>query len=127
MTTYLARALQAAQSARRMQQDGDNNGACNRAYYAMFYVIHGLFERAGEDLSAKTHASVLRLFSQRFVLEGAAPPALGRALSVAQNLRAKADYSVAGVSSAETAEAIAAMDALLDYARPLLEQKDTKP
>lgn len=127
--TYLDRALQAARSAQRNRDEGDFNVACNRAYYAVFYAIHGLFEATGEELLGKTHSSVLRLFHQHFVATGKAPPELARALTLAQNLRSRADYSVAGASSKEADDAIAAMEALLDYARPLLEKsaKDTKP
>jgi uncharacterized protein (UPF0332 family) len=120
MTDYLDRALQAAASARNMRDDGDFNAACNRAYYAMFYAVHALFEASGEQVSAKTHASILRLFSQRFVATGLAPPELARALTAAQNLRSKADYSVDGTAASEADDAIAAMESLLNFAKPAL-------
>ena len=120
MTTYLERALQAADSARREAESGDYNAACNRAYYAMFYAVQGLLESAGQDDPGKTHASLLRLFSQRLVLGGDAPADLARALSVAQSLRARADYTLEGATADDAADAIAAMNRLLDYAKSRL-------
>lgn len=118
--TYLERALQAAESARRESESGDHNAACNRAYYAMFYAVQGLLEGAGQEDLGKTHASLLRLFSQRLVLGGDAPADLARALSVAQSLRARADYTLEGATADDAADAIAAMNRLLDYAESRL-------
>ena len=120
MITYLDRALQAARSAEKMREAGDYNAACNRAYYAIFYAAIGLLEREGDDNPGKTHASLLRRFSERFVLPGTAPPELGRALAIARNLRSKADYSVAGASEGDAADAISAMERILEFARPRL-------
>ncbi len=120
MTTYLERAAQAAESARRESESGDYNAACNRAYYAIFYAVQGLLADAGQDDVGKTHASLLRLFSQRLVLSGEAPADLARALSVAQSLRARADYTLEGATADHAAEAIAAMNRLLDYAKSRL-------
>ena len=116
---YLDRALQAANSAQRNYDAGDVNAAANRAYYAAFYAVLALFEAAGEDVG-KTHSSTLRRFSQEFVLSGKASPDIGRALTVAHNLRSAADYSVEGVSAQEAADAIAAMNIFLDFAKGLL-------
>lgn len=118
MTIYLDRALQAAKSARGMRAGGDYNGAC--AYNAVFYAVMGLLELAGEESPGKTHASLSRKFSERFVLTGKAPSDLGRALSVSQNLRSKADYVIAGASKDDAADAIAAMDKILEFALPRL-------
>jgi uncharacterized protein (UPF0332 family) len=120
VTTYLERALQAADSARRERESGDYNAACNRAYYAMFYAVQGLLESAGQDDLGKTHASLLRLFSQRLVLGGDAPADLARALSVVQSLRARADYTLEGATADDAADAVAAMNRLLDYAKSRL-------
>lgn len=120
MTTYLDRALEAAESARRDRASGDCNGACNRAYYAVFYAATGLLQSVGDEHLGKTHASLLRRFSERFVLTGEAPRQLGRTLTAAYNLRSKADYSLAGASEADADDAIAAMETVLEFAKPLL-------
>jgi uncharacterized protein (UPF0332 family) len=120
MTTYLDRALEAARSAREMRESADYNGACNRAYYSVFYAASGLLEGVGDERPGKTHASLLRRFSERFVLSGEAPSQLGRALGVAHDLRSKADYSLAGASKEDADDAIAAMERVLEFARARL-------
>ena len=126
-TSYLDRALQAAGTARRDRDAGDFNAACNRAYYAMFYAVHGPLEAFGEDTLGKTHATTLRLFSQRMVASGEAPPELARALAVAQNLRSRADYRVEGATAKDAEHAIAAMDSLIEFARPILNSRKQGP
>ncbi len=121
MTTYLQRALQAAHSARELQKNGDYDGTCNRAYYAVFYAALGLFEMSGDETAGKTHRSILRRFSERFVLSGEAAPEVGRAFTVAQSLRSTADYSAKGASAGDAVEAIAAMKVILEFAGPLLD------
>jgi uncharacterized protein (UPF0332 family) len=120
MTTYLDRALQSAKTARTALADGDHNAACNRAYYAVFYAAMGLLDQAGDTNAGKTHATLLRRFSDRFIRTGDAPPDVGRALTVAQSLRSKADYVLAGASSDDASDAIAAMDKVLEFAKPRL-------
>jgi len=122
MTTYRDRALQAAKSAKAMQQDGDHSGACNRAYFAVFYAATGLLVQVGEEQAGKTHASLLRKFSERFVLTSRAPREVGRAMTLTQHLRSKADYLIEGATAEDANEAIASMDVFLKFALPLLEQ-----
>jgi uncharacterized protein (UPF0332 family) len=121
MTVYRDRALQAAKSAKAMRRDGDYSDACNRGYYAIVYAATGLLEQAGEEQPGKTHSSLVRKFSERFVLSGTASREVGRAISLAQNLRSKADYSASGATSEDADEAIEAMDEFLNFALPLLE------
>ena len=44
---YMVKAKRAISSAKMLLDDGDIDGACNRAYYAMFDAAHA----AGADLS----------------------------------------------------------------------------
>lgn len=108
MATHLERALRAAESARREREAGDFDATCNRAYYAMFYAAQGLLEAAGEDAPGKTHATTLRLFSQRLVAGGDAPPELARSLTIAQGFRSRADYTLDGVTAENADEALRA-------------------
>ena len=119
-TTYLGRALDAARAPEQMRDVGDHNAACNRAYYAIFYAALGLLEQEGNQSPGKTHSSLLRKFSERFVLSGLASRDGGRALAVTQNLRSKADYSVTGASEQDAADAMAAMQMFLEFAQPRL-------
>lgn len=124
MTSYWDRAMEAAQTARRNSDEGDVNGACNRAYYAVFYAIQALFAASGEGLTVRTHASVLRLFHERFIATGRFPSELARALTGIQNLRSKADYSQPGASAGEADDAIAAMEDILGHVGRLLRDQN---
>ena len=120
MITYLDRALQAARSAEKMREAGDYNAACNRAYYAIFYAAIGLLERDGDDSPGKTHASLLRRFSERFCASRYGSSRIGQSPGGCPDLRSKADYSVAGASEGDAADAISAMKRILEFARPRL-------
>lgn len=124
MTTYWDRAMEAAQTARRNRDEGDINGAGNRAYYAVFYAIQALFAISDAAIAVKTHASVIRLFHERFIATGKVPDALARALTGMQNLRSKADYTQPGISPGEAAEAIEAMDDVLEHIGKLLRNRE---
>lgn len=121
MTTYLDRALQAARLARTLKADGDYNASTNRAYYAVFYAASGLLEMTGDERPGKTHASVASQVLGALRAPRQSPREVGRALTVAQNLRSQADYSLAGASEQDAADAIAAMERVLAFAQPLLE------
>jgi uncharacterized protein (UPF0332 family) len=123
MEGFLARAMQAARSASRLRDDGDFDAACNRAYYAMFFAIRALYGSEGRGNLGKTHGSLLRAFSQDYVLSGKASRELGRALAVGQNLRSKADYSLESASRRDADTAIAAMDNLLAFVRRSVENQ----
>lgn len=76
-----ARTLLAARSA---------EGACNRAYYAMFDAAHAaLFALQAEGLQApvKTHNGLIAKFGEHLVRPGLLPAALGEALNAVQRLR----------------------------------------
>jgi uncharacterized protein (UPF0332 family) len=127
MEGFLARAMQAARSASRLRDDGDFDAACNRAYYAMFFAIRALYGAEGVAGLGKTHASLLRAFSQDYVLGGKASRELGRALSLGQTLRSKADYSAESASREDADAAIAAMNDLLAFVRHAIGGQQEEP
>jgi uncharacterized protein (UPF0332 family) len=51
--TYMRKAETALSSARRNLQAGDGDGACDRAYYAMFNAAHAALFALGIEGSAK--------------------------------------------------------------------------
>ena len=77
----LAKAAQAARSARLLLSAGDPDGACNRAYYAMFDAARAALIATGQDVG-KTHRGVLNAFSERLVKAGAIPRETGRLLNL---------------------------------------------
>ena len=87
----MAKAVQAAASARVLLDTGDADGACNRAYYAMFDAARAVLLAAGHDVG-KTHKGVLNAFSDRFVKNDTLPKEMGRLLKHAETFRYVADY-----------------------------------
>lgn len=52
----MAKAIQAAASARVLLEIGDADGACNRAFYAMFDAARAALLASGHDVG-KTHVA----------------------------------------------------------------------
>ena len=100
--TYIAKAEAALSGARLLLQSGDTDGACSRAYYAMFDAAHAaLFALGVEQLTApiKTHSRLVALFGKHVVLAGHMGAEHGEAINKAQRFRQIADYSGDPVSS----------------------------
>lgn len=87
----MAKAVQAAVSAKVLLDTGDTDGACNRAYYAMFDAARAALLLSGFDVG-KTHKGVLNAFSDRLVKDGPLPKEMGRLLKHAETFRYVADY-----------------------------------
>lgn len=93
---YLAKARRALASARLLLADGDLDGACNRAYYAMFDAAQAALLRAepGRNPAAtKTHSGLIAAFGRYLVKPGLLPSDLGRALNQVERVRLLADYT----------------------------------
>lgn len=91
----LAKAIQAAASAKVLLDTGDADGACNRAYYAMFDAARAALLASGAPVEpeiARTHNGLISAFSLHLVKTGRVPVALGKALNRAEELRLLADY-----------------------------------
>jgi uncharacterized protein (UPF0332 family) len=88
------KAATALKSSELLLQAGDADGACNRAYYAMFDAARAALIRIGmEDLSGiKTHSGLIAAFSLHLVKTGKAPMELGKSLNKVEDLRLIADY-----------------------------------
>lgn len=87
----MAKAVQAAASARVLLDTGDADGACNRAYYAMFDAARAALLASGHSVG-KTHKGLLNAFSDRLVKDGPLPKEMGRLLKQAETFRYVADY-----------------------------------
>jgi uncharacterized protein (UPF0332 family) len=91
----MAKALRAAASARLLLEHGDLDGACNRAYYAMFDAARAALLCYGAPVQAevtRTHGGLIAAFSLHLVKTGQVPVELGRALNKAEDIRLVADY-----------------------------------
>lgn len=92
----IAKAERALESARLLQKAGDIDGACNRAYYAMFDAAKAalLVKAPSSDPAiGKTHSGMIAAFGLHLVKTGVVPVELGRAFNRAQNIRQVADYT----------------------------------
>ena len=95
-TTYLDKADRALIEARLPLDAGATEGACNRAYYAMFDAAHGALsaigsEAAGADI--KTHTGLITMFSKDLVQTNRVESLFAKSLNQVQQLRLIADYT----------------------------------
>jgi len=88
----MAKAMQAAASAKVLVDIGDADGACNRAYYAMFDAARAALLASGHTVG-KTHHGVLLAFSEHWVKNGPLTKDTGRLLKHAEHFRLLADYT----------------------------------
>ena len=94
-TELMAKAIRAGESAQLLLDTGDLDGACNRAYYAMFDAARAALLAAGVQRGAevpRTHGGVIAAFSLHLVKPGRVSLELGRALNRAEEIRLVADY-----------------------------------
>ena len=93
---YMEKAQRAVEGARVLLDTGDTEGACSRAYYAMFDAAHAALRAAGvvaPDAQIKTHNGLLTLFSKELVQTKRVDADLNKALNQVQQLRLVADYT----------------------------------
>lgn len=90
----LGKAERAVASAKALIDLGDTDGACSRAYYAMFDAARAaLATRGHAPESVKTHGAVHSAFAMEFVKSGLIPREIGRTLGQVQDIRLLADYA----------------------------------
>lgn len=91
----MSKAVRASASARALLDLGDVDGACNRAYYAMFDAARAALLAAGAPVQpdlGKTHAGLIAAFGLQLVKNGPITKELGRLLKRAEEIRLVADY-----------------------------------
>ena len=94
---YITKAERALSAAQLLLRAEDADGACSRAYYAMFDAAHAALLAAGHetpDAMIKTHHTLIAEFGKKLVQGGQIEAHFGRALNKAEDLRLLADYSV---------------------------------
>lgn len=93
---HMIKANRALDSARLLLDAGDVDGACNRAYYAMFDAARAALMDSNAPVkptAAKTHSGLIAAFSLHLVKSGRIPVELGRALNKVAEIRLIADYT----------------------------------
>ena len=96
----MAKAVQAAASARVLLDTSDTDGACNRAYYAMFDAARAALLASGHEVG-RTHKGVINAFSVHLVKDGHLPKEMGRLLKHAETFRYVADYEGGSVEPSD--------------------------
>jgi uncharacterized protein (UPF0332 family) len=92
----LGKASRAISSARLLLNAGDVDGACNRAYYAMFDAARARLIESGAPVtpeSIKTHSGLIGMFSLHLVKPGVVSTELGKSLNRVAEMRLIADYT----------------------------------
>jgi uncharacterized protein (UPF0332 family) len=93
---YIEKALRALEGARVLLDTGNTEGACSRAYYAMFDATHAALRATGivaPDAEIKTHNGLLTLFSKELVRTKRIDDKFNKVLNQVQQLRLVADYT----------------------------------
>ena len=120
----IARARRSAASAKLLFDAGDLNGACNRAYYAMFDAARAALLAGGEPVNSeaiKTHSGLIAAFSLHVIKPGSIPAQYGRSLRQVDQIRLIADYSDEGVDRERGLSAIEQANHFVDAVSSYLE------
>jgi uncharacterized protein (UPF0332 family) len=91
----MAKAERALTSAQLLLNSGDVDGACNRAYYAMFDAARAALLTVQAPVPsevARTHSGLISAFSLHLVKPGLVAVEHGRSLNKVEDLRLIADY-----------------------------------
>lgn len=98
---YLGKALHAVTAAKLLLSVNEFDGACNRAYYAMFNAAHAALLWSGAHTNpgeTRKHNSLIAAFGKHLVLTGIFPPEMGKSLNKAESIRLIADYTGEDIS-----------------------------
>lgn len=90
------KASRAVASAKLLLEAGDVDGACNRAYYAMFDAAKAALLWSGapvEPTVARTHSGLISAFSLHLVKTGHIAVEFGRSMNRVSEIRLIADYT----------------------------------
>jgi uncharacterized protein (UPF0332 family) len=103
------KAARAVVSAQLLLDNGDPDGACNRAYYAMFDAARAALLASGSPVTpeiAKTHSGLISAFSLHLVKTGRVAVDLGKALNKVEDLRLIADYKGDAIDTSDARWAV---------------------
>ncbi|HEX5393788.1 MAG TPA: HEPN domain-containing protein [Rhodocyclaceae bacterium] len=103
------KAHRAVASAKVLLDAGDADGACNRAYYAMFDAARFALLASGAQGEAevsRTDSGLISAFSLHLVKTGQVSVELGKSLNKVQELRLIADYKGDPIENEDAAWAV---------------------
>ena len=123
---YLAKAERALRAAQLLSQAGEIEGACNRAYYAMYDAAHAalLAQNRADYKTTKTHRGLIAAFGLHIVSTDKISRELGRAFNEVEQLRLLADYTGEEITSEQVSSAIKKAEAFVTAIQNMLSQSD---
>lgn len=127
---YMAKAQRAIASARLLLADGDTDGACNRAYYAMFDAAHAALMATTADFNpatVRTHRGLIAAFGQHLIKPGRLSVEIGRSLNQVERVRLLADYTGEPVDAVKTQWAIDQAELFTETVQQLLARSSQEP
>lgn len=116
----MSKAVRACASARALLGLDDVDGACNRAYYAMFDASRAALLASGAPAQpdiGKTHGGLIAAFGLHLVKNGPIPKELGRLLKRAEEIRLVADYKGDSVEFDDAREMVEQAETFVDAMR----------
>jgi uncharacterized protein (UPF0332 family) len=114
---FMEKSDQALLSAQALLTGGDSDGACSRAYYAMFNAARAALMVCGappEAQNAKTHRGLQSAFNQYLIKSGKLPKILGADFHRAEEFRLVGDYGDGHVPAKDTAGVLAGAKKFVD-------------
>lgn len=112
----------AIESAKLLHASGDIEGACNRAYYAMYDAAKAALIKVVPDIDpsvGKTHSGLISAFGLNLVKNGLVPTEFGRSFNRAHDIRQIVDYTGDLIKPEQ-------VDDLIDLADQFVRWIDTK-
>lgn len=102
--------------AERMLQNGlSPRSITNRAYYAMFYAVLALFQKAGINAKTSKHAGVISVFDKEFIHAGKLDVRFSKILHKIFEARQTIDYKeLVEVTVEEASDHVKAARAFVD-------------
>ena len=98
----------------------------NRAYYAMFYAVLGLFLKTNVTLKTSKHSGIISMFDQTFILSGKVDKQFSKSLHKMFNARQEADYKeLVEVSSEEVEDALQAARNFIEEIKKISSKEPT--
>jgi uncharacterized protein (UPF0332 family) len=116
----MRKAERARISAELLLAEGDLDGACNRAYYAMFDAARAVMMATAtrfDPSTTKTHGGFIAVFGQEMVRTGRVSVEMGRLLNRAHEIRLVADYRGEAVMEEDATELVTQAAHFIDEMR----------
>ena len=120
----MAKAERACSSAHALLNLGDVDGACNRAYYAMFDAARAALLASGAPVRpdiGKTHGGLISAFGEHLIKNGPLSKETGRLLKRAEEIRLVTDYKGDSVELSDAQEMVEQAQTFVATIRSIVE------